>query len=441
MSLTALTFAASILLAPLSATKDGTLFRFEPAQLAGLRSGDALPKAFEGLAGTGLRLTRKSIVEAPSEAADGIHFQFVDSLNQDREASILLREGRLAGFIATSSGRYELRSLKSGTVSAALAGPASELPCGMSDEHRVPAQSHAGDGGLAGVGCDDGSLINVYVAYTDAAVAQAGGEPQMLDQILWAFGDSNTIYANSGILVQLQLRGTERASGYAENPSSMANDLYALRDPADGALDTVLANATQQGADLTALVRADGGGACGIAFLIGGSPTDVDYGVSVTALGCFSNRTFTHELGHNMGCCHAPGDGGGCNSGGVYPYSTGHRFFGTNGLQYRTVMAYSPGARIGYFSSPLVTFQGTPTGIAGERDNARSINETRFVVSNFRCAPCPADLTGDWVVNAADLAQLLSAWGVGSPAGDLTGDDNTDAADLAVMLSTWGMCD
>ena len=441
MSLTALTFAASTLLALLPTADAGKAFRFEPTQLAGLQSGDALPATFEALAGPGLRLTRKSVVEAPGEAADGIHFQFVDPRNQDREASMLLREGRLAGFIATSGGRYELRSLKSGSALASLAGPASELSCGMSDAHRAPAQQHAGDGGLAGVGCDDGSLINVYVAYTDAAVAQAGGESQMLDQILWAFGDSNTIYANSGILVQIQLRGTERARGYAENPSSMANDLYALRDPADGVLDAVLANATWQGADLTALVRADGGGACGIAFLVGGSTADVDYGVSVTALGCFSNRTFTHELGHNMGCCHAPGDGGGCNSGGVYPYSTGHRFFGTNGLQYRTVMAYSPGARIGHFSSPLVSFQGTPTGIADERDNARSINDTRFVVSNFRCAPCPADLTGDWVVDAADLSLLLGAWGVGSPAGDLTGDDNTDAADLAVMLGTWGACD
>ena len=88
-----------------------------------------------------------------------------------------------------------------------------------------------------------------------------------------------------------------------------------------------------------------------------------------------------------------------------------------------------------------MNFQGTPTGIADERDNARTINDTRFIVSNFRCAPCPADLTGDWVVDAADLALLLGAWGVGSPAGDLTGDDNTDAADLAVMLGTWGICD
>ncbi|MEY2795527.1 MAG: hypothetical protein RIR10_1243, partial [Planctomycetota bacterium] len=434
MSLTALTFAASTLLAPVPDAGAGKSFRFEPAQLASLQSGDALPTTFETLAGTGLRLTRKSIVEAPGEAADGIHFQFVDPRNQDREASILLREGRLAGFIATTGGRYELRSLKPGSALASLAGAASERPCGVNDEHRAPAPSQAGDGGLAGVGCDDGSLINVYVAYTDAAVAQAGGESQMLDQILWAFGDSNTIYANSGILVEIQLRGTERASGYVEDATAMANDLYALRDPFDGVLDGAMANATAAGADLTALVRANGGGACGIAFLVGGSVDDVAYGVSVTALGCFSNRTFTHELGHNMGCCHAPGDGGGCLSGGVFPYSTGHRFFGTNGTEYRTVMAYAPGSRIGHFSSPSVLYQGTPTGLVDERDNARTINETRFTIANFRCAPCPADLNGDRVIDAADLSTVLGNWGEGVLTGDLDGDGNTGASDLSILL-------
>ena len=415
MPLTALALAASILLSPASDSPTGKAFRFDPAQLANLQSGEPLPAAFEQLGGSGLRLLRKSVVEAPGQAADGIHFQFEDPGDQAREASILLREGRLAGFIAASGARHEIRSPKPGMATVSIAAPAAELPCGTTEEHRAPTHAGGGDGGgdggIAGIGCDDGSLINVYVAYTDAAVTQAGGEPQMLDQILWAVGDSNTIYANSGILVQLQLRGTERASGYVED-ASMVNDLYFLRDPVDGVLDAVLANATWQGADLTALVRADGGGACGIAFLVGGSPSDVDYGVSVTALGCFSNRTFTHELGHNMGCCHAPGDGGGCTTGGVYPYSTGHRFLGTNGTQYRTVMAYAPGSRIGRFSSPLVNFQGTPTGIADERDNARTINDTRFIVSNFRCAPCPADLTGDWVVDAADLAVMLGTWGI-----------------------------
>ncbi len=439
MALQTMAFAASSLLLSSPNGEPSSPIRFDPATFMALQSGQTLPSTFDRLAGPGLQLVRKSVVDAPGVASDGIHFHFQHPANPDREASILLREGRVAGFIATAGLRQELRSPKSGVAVATLASPASELPCAMTDDHRAPTSQHGG--GVAGAGCDDGSTINVYVAYTDAAVAQAGGETQMLDQILWAVGDSNTIYVNSGVAVELRLLGTERATGYVENATAMANDLYALRDPVDGVLDTVLANATARGADLTSLVRANGGGACGIAFLVGGSVDDVAYGVSVTALGCFSNRTFTHELGHNMGCCHAPGDGGGCTSGGVFPYSTGHRFFGINGTEYRTVMAYAPGSRIGHFSSPAVLYQGTPTGLPDERDNARSINETRFTIANFRCAPCPADLTGDRVVDAADLAAILSGWGDGELAGDLDGDGNTGAADLAILLGNWGACD
>ena len=48
-----------------------------------------------------------------------------------------------------------------------------------------------------------------------------------------------------------------------------------------------------------------------------------------------------------------------------------------------------------------------------------------------------ADLNGDGVVNSADLAELLAAWGSGGPA-DLDGDGVTDAADLAILLAAWG---
>ena len=93
------------------------------------------------------------------------------------------------------------------------------------------------------------------------------------------------------------------------------------------------------------VVPSDGGGACGIAWLLGTSPADENYAYSVTALGCFTNRTFTHELGHNMGCCHAIGDGGGCETGGLYPFSNGWRFDAA-GSTYRTIMAYAPGTRL-----------------------------------------------------------------------------------------------
>jgi len=52
--------------------------------------------------------------------------------------------------------------------------------------------------------------------------------------------------------------------------------------------------------------------------------------------------------------------------------------------------------------------------------------------------PCPTDLNGDGVTDAADLARLLSAWGTGSI--DFNGDGATDAAELAAMLSAWGPC-
>jgi hypothetical protein len=51
---------------------------------------------------------------------------------------------------------------------------------------------------------------------------------------------------------------------------------------------------------------------------------------------------------------------------------------------------------------------------------------------------CPADLNGDNIVNAADLAGLLGAWGTSG--GDLNGDGTTNAADLAGLLGAWGAC-
>ncbi len=54
---------------------------------------------------------------------------------------------------------------------------------------------------------------------------------------------------------------------------------------------------------------------------------------------------------------------------------------------------------------------------------------------------CPFDHNGSGEVNAADLAQLLGAWGPnpGHPA-DLNNDGVVNAADLAQLLGAWGPC-
>ena len=65
---------------------------------------------------------------------------------------------------------------------------------------------------------------------------------------------------------------------------------------------------------------------------------------------------------------------------------------------------------------------------------------------------CPADLSGDGVVEAFDLAQLLGAWGPcpkpceeGDPEdtcpADLSGDCEVEAFDLAILLGAWGRCE
>lgn len=51
---------------------------------------------------------------------------------------------------------------------------------------------------------------------------------------------------------------------------------------------------------------------------------------------------------------------------------------------------------------------------------------------------CVGDLNQDGTVGAADLAQILNAWGSGGA--DLNGDGATDAQDLAVVLGAWGAC-
>lgn len=64
---------------------------------------------------------------------------------------------------------------------------------------------------------------------------------------------------------------------------------------------------------------------------------------------------------------------------------------------------------------------------------------TGSTVGPLACQPTTPDFDGDGYVGAADLAQLLGAWGpcVCCPA-DLDGDGDVGASDLALLLGAWG---
>jgi hypothetical protein len=83
-----------------------------------------------------------------------------------------------------------------------------------------------------------------------------------------------------------------------------------------------------------------------------------------------------------MGSQHNPEIG---NTGATFEYGYGHYV----DALFRTVMSYvnqcpSGCLRRPFFSNPELSFGGFPTGIDGERDNARSINETSDIVANYR---------------------------------------------------------
>ncbi len=80
----------------------------------------------------------------------------------------------------------------------------------------------------------------------------------------------------------------------------------------------------------------------------------------------------------------------------------------------------------------------SPDGYTVVGESRTDFGRFGFILRLPETAPCPADLDGSGAVDGADLAALLSGWGLAS--GDVTGDGTTDGEDLAAVLGAWGSC-
>ncbi len=231
---------------------------------------------------------------------------------------------------------------------------------------------------------DTGALVDVLVVYTPAARAAAGGTAGMISLVNTAVAETNTGYANSGVVQRLRLAGTVELS-YTE--ADAGTDLDRVTDTNDGYMDSVHALRDTYKADEVVLI---GEGYARAANLRrspgswqGNNPGFAPNAFAVVDRTCATGYySFGHELGHNMGLNHAREDYAGTPTG-AYPYSFGYKWTG-----YRTVMAYAPGTRILYFSNPNVQYLGNPTGVSeaagNSANNALSLNNTRVTVANWR---------------------------------------------------------
>jgi hypothetical protein len=238
------------------------------------------------------------------------------------------------------------------------------------------------------------AVVDLLVVYTSAAKTQEGGQAAMEALIALGVDSANQAYSNSQIAMQLRLVHTAEVV-YTESGTIDA-DLTRLRSTTDGIMDQVHQLRDQHNADLVALIVDNGGGFCGIAYVMANGPRAgfASSAFSVTARDCVANNTLAHELGHNMGNAHDRATGGT----GVFAYSYGYR---DEVGQFRTIMAYACPTvscpRVKFFSNPRLLYNGRPLGIdhtinpTNSADNARSMNDVRQIVAAWRTGT--ADVT------------------------------------------------
>ena len=275
----------------------------------------------------------------------------------------------------------------------------------------------------------DPSVIDVAVFYTPAAkTANGWTSKQQAEAAIEALvTETNLAYTNSDVNQTIKLVAVEEVEGYIQatdtaNKTGKNIDLDRLKEPSDGYMDDVHTVRDRVGADIVMLLRSEGGGQAFMMTVLSADSAVGAFGVSTVHAGLFA-----HEMGHIMGLAHDryadckhDTDSPQCPTT-VKPYAYGYvnqKMFDSEGsttadpdapatARWRTVMAYfnqcrdaglSPcGAALLRFSNPNQRYPDPTTGdpmgksgtqnttaVDGPADAARTLNETRTTVANFR---------------------------------------------------------
>jgi hypothetical protein len=368
-------------------------------RLAGAVEGQVTLSARDGaLAGVVFRQGQEWLVIRPASGGGHLVTELDPAARQPQGPDFQLAEDAVGSPLPTPS-PFE-RGLA--TPSPSRRGPATPSPFGRGPATPSPSgrgsatPSPSGRGlGRGSATCqDNGSVIDVLVAYTAQARDESGGQAAIEALINQRFSDMNTANLASAAPFEWRLVGT-MVVDYPES-GNIGVDLGALRTPGDGLLDEVHAARDLYQADLVALLIAQGNNnACGMAFLMTELSADfAGYGFGVTALdypgdAFCGTLTLSHELGHNLGNAH---DRAHYTGDVLFPYSYGYQ---SPHETFRDIMSYDcPGGcpRVNLWANPDVWYLGEPTGVDYEADPdhaadlVRSMNEARLTVANFRTA-------------------------------------------------------
>lgn len=260
---------------------------------------------------------------------------------------------------------------------------------------------------------DNGSTIDIMVAFTTNARNTNGGLNGIKALIALAVLETNVGYANSGVNPRLRLVHIEEYS-YTES-GSLDTDLSRLVNSSDAYFTTIHSLRNTYAADMVGLIVANGDG-CGLANDILATASTA---FQVTRDDCATgNYTFGHEFGHLQGARHD-----------VYvdwlplPYIYGHGYVylgGSAPSSWRTVMAYtnkctdtygSGCVRLQYWSNNTKTYAGKPMGNSTAK-NYIVLNKTAYAVANFRTTIIGSNFNSSFNGSSSGWSPVTGSWGV-----------------------------
>ncbi len=252
---------------------------------------------------------------------------------------------------------------------------------------------------------DDPAVVGVMVVYTPAARSWAGdaaGQSTNINNtIAQAMSRANLTAINSEVGLTFELVHSSEVD-YVESGDSLTDldrlsfregfDPFGYEDGPPWYMDEIHEWRDAYCADLVVfLTRVSDVG--GVAWLLTNEDGLPELGFSITRVQqAGTSFTMTHEMAHNMGSHHhkeqnsQPGPG-------LFPYSAGWRWVGSDGGRYASVMTYESGGffadglshnRVAYFSNPQVQHFNAPTGHVVDGDNARTLREIKHVVASYR---------------------------------------------------------
>ncbi|GJQ30152.1 MAG: hypothetical protein HBSAPP03_20360 [Phycisphaerae bacterium] len=367
-------------------------------------------------------LTVRGVVTSSRESSGFIVVHGHVPGEAEGEFLLVYGQGVMTGEVRGAGiGSYEVRFASEGVHVVREIDDHGWKPCATDHAHEVDGGGVTGPGGYD----DRTPIIRVLVMYTAQAMNAEGSEAAMQSRVVFAINQANTVYVNSQVNAQLELAYMGLVD-YVESGNA-STDLSRWRSTSDGFMDVVHCMRNQVGADMCALL-VNNFNACGIAYLMTNvGPGFATSAFSVTDKDCINGYTFAHELGHNMGCAHDRANAGSA----AYPYAYGYR---TPDSVYRTVMAYSPGTRVGRFSNPNISYNGYVMGVPiGQTDaafNAQCITNTAPTIAAFRGAPMnSADVNCDGALNGVDVEiQELAVGGLMADYCNADADFNQDGA-------------